>query len=277
VGISQIVVVYLNNLALIIAWICVSLCLGLIETFHPMIRDYPDTRLYVSQKFSGRLLPLFVTIALIINTLIQEENLYFINIIAYGFIVIGSFYGTKYLVDGLGVIKLKNWGFVYNYSLVFLTLLIAISLFARVAYFVNQINLFFWIGALILISVEYFFAQEIIKEIKNNTAIPFFFTSIGVLLGILLIILTFFLNNIERSFTELICLVAHTPMIFSIIILSYPKLKDSLQEIKGTSYRWANLTSANFTNANLTNCDFFGANLTDVDFTNLKIKNCRFD
>lgn len=270
-------IVYLNNFALIIAWICVSFCLGLIETFHPMIRDYPDTRLYISQKFSGRLLPLFITIALIITTLIQGKNLYLINIIAYGLIAIGSFYGTKFLVNGLGVIKLQNWGFVYHYSVVFLTLLTAMSLFAKVAYFVNHLTIFFWIGGLIFILVEYLFAQEIMKEIKDNTALPFLFTCIGVLLGIILLILTFSFNKTQVFSQELIYLLAHTPMVFSIIILSYPKFKSSWQEIKGTSFRWANLTSANFTNANLSNCDFLGANLTSANFTNLKIINCRFD
>lgn len=161
--------------------------------------------------------------------------------------------------------------------MVFLTLLTAISLFARVAYLVNHFDLFFWIGGLILISVEYLFAQEIMKEVKDNTALPFLFTSIGVLLGIILLILTFLVNKTEGFVSELIYLLAHTPMVFSIIILSYPKFQSSWQEIKGTSFRWTNLTSAKFTNTNLTNCDFLGANLTDVDLTNLKIKNCCFD
>lgn len=81
VGISTIILVYFNHLALIINLFLLSFIVGFIQTFHPMIIAHPNTKLYVSQKWETRLSFLFIPLALIINSLIERNYLYLINIL----------------------------------------------------------------------------------------------------------------------------------------------------------------------------------------------------
>ncbi len=274
IGINEFFLIYFNKLPLIIGVLLVAVIVGFIPSFHPMCINYPHTQIYISEKFFNRLAPLFIVFSLIVSSLIQGKYIHLINLLIVFLSIPSIFWGGKNLIKGLATLEIKDWQFFINYLIFFLCSLSFAALFAQLTYFPDSLSISLFVSIFLVIPIEIFWGKELSKQSNSSNSIPLYFISIGCLLAIVFMIILSS-NNLHILREKLPFLGGLSVFLLTIVISTYGKVKHSLQESKGTSFRWANLTAASFMKANLSHCDFLGAKLTEVNWQDVKIVNCR--